>query len=66
MSMYAVLEGLFIGAFSYMIENYYLGGTEGVVLQALIGTVAVFLTMLGIYKMGLIKPTEKFVLVVSS
>ena len=66
MSMYAILEGLFIGAFSYMIENYYLGGTEGVVLQALIGTVAVFLTMLGIYKMGLIKPTEKFVLVVSS
>ena len=38
MSMYAILEGLFIGGFSYMIENYYLGGTEGVVLQALVGT----------------------------
>ena len=66
MSMYALLEGLFIGAFSYMIENYYLGGTEGVVLQALVGTVAVFLTMLAIYKFGIIKPTEKFVLVVSA
>ena len=66
MSMYAILEGLFIGGFSYMIENYYLGGTEGVVLQALVGTMAVFFTMLGVYKFGLIKPTEKFVLVVSS
>ena len=66
MSMYALIEGLFIGGFSYMIENYYLGGTEGVVLQALVGTVAVFLTMLAIYKFGIIKPTEKFVLVVSA
>ena len=66
MSMYAILEGLFIGGFSYMIENYYLGGTDGVVLQALVGTMAVFFTMLGVYKFGLIKPTEKFVLVISS
>ena len=66
MSMYAILEGVFIGAFSYMIENYYLGGGEGIILQALVGTVAVFVTMLAVYKFGLIKPTEKFVLVVSS
>ena len=66
MSMYALLVGLCSGGFSYMIENYYLGGTEGVVLQALVGTVAVFLTMLAIYKFGIIKPTEKFVLVVSA
>ena len=66
MSMYALLEGLFIGAFSFMIENYYLGGTEGVILQALVGTVAVFLTMLAVYKFELIKPTEKFMLVVSA
>ncbi len=66
MSMYALLEGLFIGGFSYMIENYYLGGTEGIVLQALVGTVAVFLTMLAVYKFGIIRPTEKFVLVVTS
>tara|TARA_B100000212_G_scaffold55512_3_gene36716 strand:+ start:205 stop:948 length:744 start_codon:yes stop_codon:yes gene_type:complete len=66
MSVYALIEGLFIGAFSFMVENYYLGGTEGVVLQALVGTVAVFVAMLGIYKFGFIKPTEKYVLVVSS
>ena len=66
MSIYALLEGLFIGAFSFGIEGYYLGGTEGVILQALVGTVAVFLTMLVVYKFGLIKPTKKFVLVVVS
>jgi len=49
-----------------MIENYYLGGGEGIILQALVGTVAVFLTMLTVYKFGIIKPTEKFVLVVVS
>jgi len=66
MSIYALVEGLFIGGFSYIIEHSYLGGTEGVVLQALVGTVAVFLTMLAVYKFGIIKPTEKFVLVVVS
>ncbi len=53
MAMYAILEGLFIGAFSYMIENYYLGGGDGIILQALVGTVAVFVTMLTVYKFGL-------------
>ncbi|DAC38465.1 MAG TPA: Bax inhibitor-1/YccA family protein [Candidatus Poseidoniales archaeon] len=66
MGLYALIEGLFVGGFSYMVENYYLGGSEGVVLQALVGTVAVFLTMLTVYKFGIIKPTEKFVLVVCS
>ena len=66
MSMYALMQGLFVGSFSYMVEEFYLGGNEGVILQALVGTVAVFFTMLGIYRMGLIRPTEKFVIVVSS
>ena len=66
MTMYALLEGIFIGAFSFIIENYYLGGTEGVILQALVGTVAVFLTMLTVYRFRLIKPTEKYILVVVS
>ena len=66
MGLYALIEGLFVGGFSYMVENYYLGETDGVVLQALAGTIAVFLTMLAVYKFGIIKPTEKFVLVVCS
>lgn len=66
MSCYALVEGLFIGAFSYMIENEYLGGSEGVVLQALVGTVAVFITMLLLYKYEVIKPTEKFTIAIIS
>ena len=64
--MYALLEGLFIGAFSFMIENYYLGGTDGVVFQALIGTAAVFITMLTLYRFRVIQPTKKYILAVVS
>ena len=63
---YALLEGLFLGAFSFMIENYYLGGNDGLVFQALIGTAAVFLTMLTLYRFKIIKPTEKYILAVVS
>tara|TARA_B100001250_G_scaffold257288_1_gene221517 strand:- start:175 stop:918 length:744 start_codon:yes stop_codon:yes gene_type:complete len=65
-TMYALLEGLFIGSFSFMIENYYLGGNEGVIFQALIGTAAVFMTMLTLYRFRVIKPTEKYILAVVS
>ncbi len=65
-TMYALLEGLFIGSFSYVIENYYLGGNEGVVFQALIGTAAVFVTMLTLYRLKIIQPTEKYILAVVS
>ncbi len=65
-SMYALLEGLFIGAFSFFVENYYLGGNEGVVFQALIATAAVFVTMLTLYRFRVIKPTEKYILAVVS
>ena len=66
MSMYALLEGLFVGAFSFFVEYYYLGGSEGVVLQALVGTVAVFMTMLTLDRMRIIQPTEKFTMAVIS
>ena len=66
MAIYSLLEGLFVGSFSYMVEEHYLGGTEGVVLQAILATVAVFIVMLTIYRFRIIKPTEKFVLVVAS
>jgi uncharacterized YccA/Bax inhibitor family protein len=64
--MYALLEGLFIGAFSFVIENNYLGGNEGVVFQALIATAAVFVTMLTLYRFRVIRPTEKYILAVVS
>jgi len=64
--MYALLEGLLIGAFSFFVENYYLGGNEGVVFQALIATAAVFVTMLTLYRFRIIRPTEKYILAVVS
>jgi len=64
--IYAILEGLFVGAFSFYVENYYLGGSEGVVLQALVGTVAVFITMLTLYRMRIIQATQKLTLAVVS
>ena len=55
--MYAILEGLFIGGFSYMIENYYLGGGEN--NPASIGWYNRVCYNIAVYKFGLIKPTEK-------
>lgn len=66
MAIYSLLEGLFVGSMSYMVEEHYLGGTEGVVIQAILATVAVFIVMLTLYRFRVIKPTEKFVLVVVS
>ena len=64
--MYALLEGLFIGAFSFYIENSYLDGNEGVIFQALIATAAVFVTMLTLYRFRVIRPTKKYILAVVS
>jgi uncharacterized YccA/Bax inhibitor family protein len=67
MSCYAILEGLFVGGMSYSVENWYLGdGTEGAVAMALIATIGVFITMLGLYRARIIQPTQKFVIAVFS
>ena len=66
MSIYAILEGLFVGAMSYVVENWYQGETSGVVLQAIVATMAVFILMLTLYRYRVIQPTEKFVLAVVS
>ncbi len=54
--LYALLEGLFIGA----ISQYYNQAYSGVVGQAVIGTLAAFGAMLAAYKFGLIKVNDKF------
>jgi len=66
MSMYALIEGLFVGSMSYVVEKEYLGGTDGVVVQALVATMGVFILMLTLYRYKIIQPTEKFVLAVVS
>ncbi len=60
--VYAVLEGLAIGAISAIFEMKY----PGIVLQAVGLTFGTLFSMLAIYKSGLIKPTENFKLGVVS
>jgi len=54
--VFALLEGLFVGAISARYAYLY----EGIVFQAVSATVGVLLTMLMVYKSGLIKVTQKF------
>ena len=54
--VYAVLEGLFLGAISAFFEYR----MKGIVIQAAGLTFATLLTMLLLYKTGVIKVTEKF------
>lgn len=54
--IYAVLEGLFLGAISAFFEAMY----PGIVIQAVGLTLAVFFTMLFLYKTKIIKVTRRF------
>jgi uncharacterized YccA/Bax inhibitor family protein len=57
---YAVLEGLFLGAFSFVISTLYSVGGPAMIFQAVIGTIGVFIGMLVVYKTGAIRVTPKF------
>ena len=54
--LYAVFQGLFLGAISMFFDAMF----EGIVTQAIMLTTGVLLVMLGLYKTGIIKVTEKF------
>jgi len=54
--VYAVLEGLFLGAISVVMERYY----PGIVVQAVMLTFGTFAALLSAYTTGLIKPSENF------
>jgi uncharacterized YccA/Bax inhibitor family protein len=56
--LYAVVEGLFMGAISQWFNTY--PGWEGIVPQAVLATLATFLGMFLAYRFGLIKVTAKF------
>ncbi|WP_020670375.1 Bax inhibitor-1/YccA family protein [Amycolatopsis nigrescens] len=53
---YSAVEGVFLGAITGVFQYYF--GT-GIALQALVGTAAVFGTMLVVYKTGAVKVTPK-------
>jgi uncharacterized YccA/Bax inhibitor family protein len=57
---YAALEGLFLGAVSFIIANIASVGGVGMIMQAIVGTVGVFFGMLVVYKTGAIRVTPKF------
>lgn len=54
---YAGLEGLFVGSVS---AAYYYAFYPGIIFQAVTLTMAVFFVMLFVYKMGIIKVSQKF------
>jgi uncharacterized YccA/Bax inhibitor family protein len=53
---YAAAEGIFLGAISQVFEERW----PGIVIQAVIGTAAVFAGMLVVYKTGAIRVTPRF------
>ena len=59
---YAVLEGLFLGALSFVFANFSLSSANAGVLlgAAVMGTFGVFFGMLVVYKTGAIRVTPKF------
>ncbi len=54
--LYAIVQGIAIGSLS----NIYNEAWDGIALQAIIATIAVFLAMLFLFVTGLIKVTNKF------
>lgn len=54
--IYALAQGFFVGAISKMYETFY----DGIVIQAVGVTLAVFATMLFLYGFRIIKVTDKF------
>ena len=56
MITYALLEGLAVGGVSYLFESAY----EGIVFQALFGTLGITVTMYGLYTSRVLRPTPTF------
>jgi uncharacterized YccA/Bax inhibitor family protein len=59
---YAALEGLVLGAFSFIVAHFMVSGVSAgaLISQAIVGTLGVFFGMLVVYKTGAIRVTPKF------
>jgi uncharacterized YccA/Bax inhibitor family protein len=59
---YAALEGLFLGAISFLLTNFTVSNASAgsMIGQAILGTLGVFVGMLVVYKTGAIRVTPKF------
>jgi uncharacterized YccA/Bax inhibitor family protein len=58
--LYALAEGVFLGAISHLYEAQW----SGIVLQAVLATAAVFVACLALYVSGAVKVTNKFIFMV--
>jgi uncharacterized YccA/Bax inhibitor family protein len=56
MITYALIEGVFIGAMSSVMEHFY----QGIVIQAILGTLAIFISMYFLYVSKVLRPTPTF------
>ena len=54
--IYAVVQGIFLGALSYTFNTLY----DGIVVTAISYTLSILFVMLTLYRTGIIKPTENF------
>jgi uncharacterized YccA/Bax inhibitor family protein len=62
MLTYAIVEGVFIGAMSTVMEYVF----PGIVIQAILGTLAIFVSMYILYAIRILRPTPTFTKVVTS
>jgi uncharacterized YccA/Bax inhibitor family protein len=58
--LYAVAEGIFLGAISKVFESQW----SGIVFQAILATIAVFFATLALYVFGVVKVTRRFQMIV--
>lgn len=64
--VYAVLEGLFLGAISAMFNQAFAESAPGIVVNATLLTILTAVAMLVIYRTGLIKVNDKFIRIISA
>lgn len=62
MLTYAIVEGVFIGAMSTVMEYVF----PGIVIQAILGTLAIFVSMYILYAIRILRPTPTFNKIVTS
>lgn len=58
--LYSIAQGVFLGAISHLYESRW----DGIVIQAVLATAAVFVVCLVLYVTGVVKVTNKFMFVV--
>jgi uncharacterized YccA/Bax inhibitor family protein len=58
--LYALAEGIFLGAISKAFESQW----DGIVFQAILATIAVFFATLALYVFGVVKVTRRFQMIV--